>query len=180
MVDSTLSEAIKETYASAPSDTVILHTLEIRHPNFIDSSNNSTAIRVVNNYTDVLAKLESSAPLNPSQQVTFVSFSFSINLPTIDDKSNPEAIISIDNVSREIVENIDRAVTSQDVINVTYRPYLSTDLTAPSYDPPLHFILTDVVADVFKVTGRAKFPDLSNLSFPNKVYTPTLFPGLVR
>ena len=35
MPDPSLSAAIKEAYASAPTDTVILHTLELRHPDFV-------------------------------------------------------------------------------------------------------------------------------------------------
>lgn len=36
MTDNTLSEALKEAYASALSNVVILHTLELRHPAFKD------------------------------------------------------------------------------------------------------------------------------------------------
>lgn len=180
MVNEVLSEAIAEAYASAPSDTVILHTLEIRHSNFIDSEGNPAAIRVVRDHKDLTATLETNAPINGGEEVTFSSFSFDISLPPVDDKSSPEAVVTIDNVSREIIDNIERAVTSQEVIKVTYRPYLSTDLSSPQYDPPLHLTLTDVVADVFRVTGKARFNDLANQSFPNEEYTPTRFPGLVR
>ena len=38
MPDVTLSEALREAYASAPSDVVILHTLELRHPDFKNES----------------------------------------------------------------------------------------------------------------------------------------------
>lgn len=31
MPDSTLSEALKEAYASAPSDVILLHTLELKN-----------------------------------------------------------------------------------------------------------------------------------------------------
>ena len=180
MSNTILSEAIAEAYASAPSDTVILHTLEIRHPNFIDEGGNATAIRVVRDHKNLIATLESNAPINAREEVEFIAFSFDIILPPVDDKSSPEALIKIDNVSREIIDNIERAVVSQEVIKITYRPYLSKDLTAPHYDPPLHLTLTDIVADPFKITGKARFGDLSNLSFPRQLYTPTKFPGLVR
>ena len=180
MVNTSLSDALTEAYACAPSGVVILHTLEIRHPNFIDNNGNPSAIRVVRDHKDLVATLESSAPINAGEQVTFTSFAFDITLPKISDMSSPECIISIDNVDREMVLNIERAVTSRDVIKVTYRPYLSTDLTSPHYDPPLHLTLRDIVADVFKVTGKARFSDLANISFPNELYTATRFPGLVR
>lgn len=43
MTDATLTEALKEAYASAPSDITILHTLELRHPAFIDEQGRKTA-----------------------------------------------------------------------------------------------------------------------------------------
>ena len=47
MTDTTLSQALKEAYASAPSEVILLHTLELRHPSFVDDNGNPTAIRVV-------------------------------------------------------------------------------------------------------------------------------------
>ena len=41
MPDAALSEALREAYASAPSNVVILHTLEIRHPDFKDDASKS-------------------------------------------------------------------------------------------------------------------------------------------
>ena len=40
MTDNTLSEALKEAYASAPSNVILLHTLELRHPSFVDENGN--------------------------------------------------------------------------------------------------------------------------------------------
>ena len=47
MPNAALSEAIKEAYASAPSQQIILHTLELRHPAFVDEAGQPVAIRVV-------------------------------------------------------------------------------------------------------------------------------------
>ena len=47
MPNTLLSQALREAYASAPSDVVILHTLELRHPAFVDDDGQSIAIRVV-------------------------------------------------------------------------------------------------------------------------------------
>lgn len=175
-----LSEAIAEAYASAPSHVVLLHTLEIRHPAFIDEQGNAAPIRVVRDHADLFATLEATAPANAGQQVRFVSFAFDITLPPVNDKSIPEVAITIDNVSLDIVKNIERAVESQQVIMVTYRPFLSTDLSGPQFDPPMHLVLSDIVVDVFKVKARASLPNLSNKSFPSALYTATKFPGLAR
>jgi len=72
------------------------------------------------------------------------------------------------------------AATSQDKIEVTYRPYLSTDLDGPQMDPPITLILTEVEADVFRVTGRARMLDIGNKAFPAETYTAKRFPGLTR
>ena len=52
MPDPALEEAIREAYASCPSDRVVLHTVELRHPAFVDDNGNPTAVRVVRNYED--------------------------------------------------------------------------------------------------------------------------------
>lgn len=48
----------------------------------------------------------------------------------------PEITVTLDNVSREIVRHLDAAAESQSVIEVTYRPYLSTDLEGPQMGRP--------------------------------------------
>lgn len=174
MPNDTLSQAIQEAYASNPSDAVLLHTLEINHPNF------SNPIRVVRNNKDIMATLEAGAPRNAGESVKFVGYPFDINLPRVDDNSAPRATLVIDNVSREIVENIELAVDSMQVIDMLYRPYLSDDLKVPHIDPPIHLTLTNIVADIFSVRADARFPSLANRNFPGRVYDPGVFRGLTR
>ena len=71
MPDVTLSEAIKEAYASAPADVVIYHTLEINHPAF------SEPIYVVRDYQDLNANLEDGTP------VTFLRLAFNLVKPEV-------------------------------------------------------------------------------------------------
>ena len=52
MPDPALEEAIREAYASCPSNAIPLHTMELRHPAFVDDNGNPTAVRVVRNYED--------------------------------------------------------------------------------------------------------------------------------
>ena len=65
MTDASLSEALKEAYASADSEIIILHTLELRHPAFVDENGLPTAIRVVRDNVNHICRLEESAPLMP-------------------------------------------------------------------------------------------------------------------
>jgi len=180
MPNAALSEAIKEAYASAPSDQIILHTLELRHPAFLDESGSSTAIRVVRDHLDLIARLEDSAPIQGGETVRFVAMGFELDLPPVDTMPVPEISVTLDNVSREIVRHLDAAAESQSVIEVTYRPYLSSDLEGPQMDPPIHLVLTEVEADIFRVTGRARMLDIGNKAFPGLIYSAKSFPGLTR
>ncbi|MBF0453621.1 MAG: DUF1833 family protein [Magnetococcales bacterium] len=180
MPDSSLSDAIKEAYASAPADIVILHTLELRHPTFVDDLGAPTSIWVVRDHADLTARLEASAPVNGGEIVTFIALSFDLDLPPVDTVPVPEISITLDNVDRAIIEALDGAATSQDKIEVTYRPYLSTDLDGPQMDPPLTLVLTEAHADVMTVTARARMMDIGSKAFPAESYTATRFPGLTR
>ncbi|MDD5028908.1 MAG: DUF1833 family protein [Rhodoferax sp.] len=173
MTDTTLSQALKEAYASAPSGVVIYHTLELYHPAF------SSPVRVVRDYADLTATLEATAPRNPSEAVTFVAFSFDFTKPEVSPTGIPQITLTMDNVDRAIVANIEAAMSSTDAVTVIYREYLSTDLTAPANNPPLEMTLLSVIADVFKVTATAGFPNLMNKRFPTTEYNSEVFNGLV-
>jgi hypothetical protein len=180
MPNPALSEAIREAYASAPSDVVILHTLELRHPGFVDENNKPMAIRIVRDHQDLTARLEPSATINGGEMVQFIALGFELELPPVNTAPVPEISVTIDNVSRELIRHLDAAVESSEKIEITYRPYLSTDLEGPQMDPPITLTLTEVEADISRVTGRARMLDIGNKSFPSEVYTASRFPGLTR
>ena len=180
MPDPALEQAIREAYASAPADTVILHTLELRHPAFVDDDGRPTAVRVVRDHVDLTARLEAGSPLDAGETVRFVALAFDLELPPVDAAPVPEISVTLDNVSREIVRHLDAAATSLERIEVTYRPYLSTDLEGPQMDPPITLTLTEVEVDVFRATGRARMLDIGNRAFPAETYTAKRFPGLTR
>ena len=208
MPDPTLEQAIREAYASAPTDTVILHTLELRHPAFVDDDGRPTAVRVVRNFADeeswlrlagaevrtvldampaegrdlvgLVARLEADAPKDAGRMVPFIALAFDLELPPVDSAPVPEIAVTLDNVSREIVRHLDAAATSLERIEVTYRPYLSTDIEGPQMDPPITLTLTEIEVDVFRATGRARMLDIGNKAFPAETYTAKRFPGLTR
>ncbi len=172
MPDSTLSQAIKEAYASAPPDP-IYHTLELRHPSF------TSPIRVVRDWADLTATLEASAPVDPSASVTFIRFAFDFTKPEISAAGVPQLTIEMDNVDRAIVANIEAALSTTDMVQATYREYISTDLTCPANDPPIHMTIMSITADIFRIKAVAGFPDLMNRKFPTTEYDSETFPGLL-
>jgi len=172
MTDTTLSQAIREAYAAAPSNIVIYHTLELRHPAF------TTPIRVVRDWADLTATLEASAPVGAGTAVTFIRFAFDFIKPEVSGIGVPQITITMDNVDRLIIANIEAAILTTDLVQVTYREYLSSDLTGPQNNPPLSMTIMSVTADVFKITAKAGFPNLMNRRFPSTEYSTEIFPGL--
>ena len=174
MPDPALSQALKEAFASAPAGTVILDTLEIWHPTFDEP------IRVVRDHADLTARLEAGAPRDGGKRVTFAALAFEFSPPPVDTAPVPEITVTLDNVGSDITDALEGAAISQQVIEITWRPYLSTDLNGPHMDPPITMTLTDVEADTMRVTGRARMLDAGNKSFPSITYTAQRFPGLAR
>jgi len=202
------SQAIKEAYASCPSNEVQLDTLELIHPAFLDDLGSPTAIRVVRNYADtqtwlnldaaavqpvldalppdqlelvgLVARLEDSAPLDAGSLVSWTALAFELDRPPVDETPVPEITVKLDNVSREISRYLTDAATSNDYVTCRYRPYLmSTALDGPEMDPPLVFVLTEIqVSTVISAKGRLE--DAAARNFPNENYTTAKFPGLIR
>lgn len=207
MPDPALSAAIREAYASAPADVIVLHTLEIWHPAFVEDGV-AKPIRVVRNFEDtatwlslggaevqavldgldadarrkvgLVARLETGAPRDAGLLVPFVALGFDLELPPVDTIPVPEIVVTLDNVGREIAKHLDDAAVSQERIEVMYRPYLSTDIDGPQLDPPMTMTLSEVEVDVFRVTGRARVLDIGNKAFPSEIYTIRKYPGLRR
>lgn len=174
MPDSTLSQAIKEAYASAPSASVLYHTLEIWHPAF------TAPIRVVRDNTTLTARLEASAPRDAGAMVDFVGYAFDIVPPEVGYTALPQMTIEIDNVSRDILAQIDSTMGSPELITVIYRAFLgSALLDGPENDPPLTLTILSISATVFRIKATAGFPNLVNLRFPGLDYTAEVFPGLI-
>jgi hypothetical protein len=172
MPDNTLSQALKEAYASAPSNIIIYDTIELRHPAF------TAPIRVVRDTSDLVATLEATAPVNPSTAVTFIGFAFNFSRPEVITNGLPQVTLEIDNVDRAIVANLEAALTTTDVIELTYRQFISSNLSAPQNNPPLTMTILSAKATVFRVSAVAGFRNLMNARFPRLEYDAQKFPGL--
>ena len=171
MPDFTLSDALAEAYASAPA-VPTLHTLEIRHPSFTEP------IRVVRDFSDVTARLEDSAPLNAGEFVLFVAMNFDLKVPNVEKATSPEFEVSLDNASAEITGYMDAASQSQDLIEMTYRPYLASDLGTPTMNPPLTMVVRAVNVGLFRAVAKAGYGEFANRKFPGETINTTRFPGL--
>ena len=166
------TEAVKEAYASNEDNKIILSTLEI-YPDSL-----SPPARLVLDYEDFVGTLESTAPVDPSTQVTFQKCFFEISLPESSDRL-PQLQLKIDNVSQILGGYIETVIESREIIPVIYREFIESDVS-----PEPHYILKNMNLKNINVgnsiTGNLYFSDYSNRGFPNKYYTAERFPGLSR
>lgn len=125
------------------------------------------------------AESDEKAPLTP-EKIEELSMAFDLELPPVEAISVPEITLSLDNVSTEIIKYLDQTIETQDMIEMTYRPYLSDDLTCPQMDPPITLVITEINADILKITAKARMMDIGNKSFPAENYTVKKYPGLSR
>jgi hypothetical protein len=183
--DDIWTEALQEAYASAPSDEVILHTLELRHPAFPD-----TSIRVVMDHGEEYVVsgeevdghflgLEVDAPVQAGQVVFFQACMFSLTLPDQKEGSLPTIEVELDNVTRLVMEHLDAAIGLKAPMELTYREYIASDMGEPQFILG-GLTLKEVKSNLGRVTGTAQFSDLVNKSFPKKLYRPSEFQGLVQ
>jgi len=161
-----LTDAIKEAFASAPVTQVIHNTLEINQTGVQDP------IFLVQGMSSLTAQNEKNETL------IFEPCGFQFQLPPSSDEGFQYLTVSIDNIDRRVTVFIETALQEVVPVKMTYRPYLSTDLTRPQMNPPLAMFLREIQISATQVTGRATFMDLVNRQFPSVLYTRRQFPTL--
>lgn len=155
---------IETVYASAPSEHVILPTLEILVPGF-------DPVRVVAAFEDLTATLETL------ETVTFTAGPFEYREPSKDTGGNQTLTFSIANVTGEAQEAVDTAIEADLEVPVNYRVFLSTDLTAPAKNP-FKMTMRGGRFEGMMVQIEAGYYDLLNTAWPRLRYTAENFPGL--
>lgn len=123
-MDALLDAAIREAYACAPQDVIVLHTLEISHPAFTEP------VRVARwNVTDneparFKMRLEDDAVYDPGRIVEFIGLPFEITLPQKNTDSPGEFVLRLDNVGDALDEHLEAAALSGGTITAVYREYI--------------------------------------------------------
>lgn len=163
------SEAIAEAYASATAGDPVLVALEISHPLWDEP------VRVVNDFRNLTATLEATAPYNAGEAVEFTAVPFRyIKMEQTADLANsgaPAAVgIEIDNVSRHITELLILARTTLVPVTVIEREYLPSDTSAPHVLPVTVLTMSDISVTVDTARGKLSFGNLTNRKFPTRVY----------
>lgn len=161
-----LSAVLKEAYALAPATVEHIHSLEISHPAI------GEAVYICQGMQNRVLTIPGVG------EKTFIAAPFNFTLPKVDDGGLQELNLTFDNVDRSISDFCRAALAQPYPIEIKYRPYISSDLTTPQYDPPLLLFLLNVQVKTSEVSGRAVPRDFINRKFPNFRYTTRDFPGL--
>ncbi len=169
------SEAYAEAVAYATVKRALIDTLSFAHA----SIGADTELRFAQSFSDVTATLESSAPINPGQAVTFSRAGFALQLPPVgSNEKSPQITITVVGVSQEFAHAIETMVESDTPLIVTHRVYASDDLTGPHMLPVTRMEVVSARAIDAGVEITAAYADLGNTAYPRNTYKLGEYPGL--
>ena len=106
---------------------------------------------------------------------TWTAIAMDITLPGEVDGETQSAQITIDNVSRELIDALRAA--SREAPVITMLVVLASSPDSEEY-PPVEMRLAAVGYDAVTITGELGFPPILEEPYPGRRYTPDLFPGL--
>ncbi|OHV13017.1 DUF1833 family protein [Kushneria phosphatilytica] len=160
------STAIDCFYASAPAGEILYSTVEFASPAF-----EGGAIRVVRGYEDITVLLEDGS------EAEFQASGIEIALPKTDNSGSQSLKFGLDNVHGTVQQAVDAANDAGEQVTVTYRSYLSSDLTTPA-EPPIRMPLKKVSMEGATVNITAAYADIIGWAWPRRRYTTSFAPGL--
>lgn len=160
-----MSVIINQVYASAPTDQVIIDTLELTCPAWPDS------LRLTMGYEDLVLGTEDG------RTGVFTAAPMSIEYPKKSNDPNQTLRFAIDNVTGQAQRHIDDAVEAETPVTLTFRRYLNSDLSLPS-EPPFRATALGGGVKGPTVTINAGFRDLLNYEWPRDTYNLNITPGL--
>jgi len=160
----------RRVLASAPGGEVPLWGLTLEHSQFSQPS-----FWLVNRPYAVTAFLENGAAQ------TYEPAYFELQLPTMDGQGQQDAQISMQNIDRRIIDELERAAAlPSERIQVTLRLFVETDLASGPQNVPMRLSFSALSANNIAVAGTAGRPDTLNRAFPTEVYRVDRWPGLDR
>ncbi|MEO0797382.1 MAG: DUF1833 family protein [Verrucomicrobiota bacterium] len=162
----TWDDAVKEAFASCPKSEVHIHTLQISHSLF------SQTYWFVRQRQDMILTLETG------QDQLFKAAGFQFTLPEKSEDGLQDLNVAVDNVDKALTDELDGLEGTREDVKITYRMYLSSDLSKPVQDPPLTLSITDVKITTFSITGRASFQNFLRKQFLTEHYNTETFPTL--
>ncbi len=172
----TETQAWREAAVTVPKDDVMLATLELHHPAFIEEGE-QVAVRVVRNTVDLDLRLEVGAPLQSGQTVSWTAMPFEIDFPRIG-AIGVECPLRLDNVGREVARYLAAATSLNAPLLVIFRGYLASDPDTVAQGP-FRLQLRNVRRKGPSLTGSLVVASPGDLKFLRRVYDMVSFPALM-
>jgi hypothetical protein len=165
--------------ASAPGGQVPLWGITLQHSQFVDG--NGAGVDGEQQHWLINRPSAIDLTLEDDTVQTYRPSYFELQLPKMDGSGQQDAGLSLQNVDRVIVDELELANTAPDErIKVTLRLFLEDDPTAGPQNVPIELSFSQVQATSQVVTGTAGRPDTLSRAFPVEVYTIDRWPGLDR
>jgi hypothetical protein len=155
---------LEQVFASGGDDMVI-PTLEIT------SSAWAAPILLCSGFEDHRCITEDGRAL------VFLAAGIEVALPRRDTAGTQVLTFAIDNVSGASQRLIDDALEAGARVNLTFRHYLASDLSAPA-ENPLRFVVREGSMEGSVLKVNAAFFDMINTAWPRRYYSLDFAPGL--
>jgi hypothetical protein len=166
-----ITPELAAVYGSAPTYKHYVETMSLHHNGF------DGGVRYITNQVGGWVGLLEDG----TTQVTYQYVPFAAVPPKEEEQSALSLQVAIDNSSRELVDELERAAGRPELpIIVYYRVYLSDDANTVQNDPPLRLDVAAVRVTQDAVAFTASLANLRRKPFPKMLYTTDLYPGLAR
>jgi len=156
------SSILNRLYASS-GDEVIIDTLQI--------TVGGQSYWLTRGWDDVTATLETGV------QATFTGAQIDVALPARNDDGTQDLKFAISNIDGVVSTAIRSALDDLSSASLTFRRYISTDLSAPAA-PPFTMAIKEGYWTAMEVQISAGFMNILDTAWPRFRYILSLFPGL--
>lgn len=165
----TLSAELIELYASGGPADMYYEMLTLSHPLFTRDWS------IVNNPYPITATLETGNTIE-----VFEPYPFTASMAGTGESGNQDLEVSISNVDQTPIKEIELASEEPGLpIQLVYRVYIASNLGSPGYVVD-GLTVSEINVGENQIVARASATDLVNRVFPTRLYTTTLFPGLLH
>ncbi len=186
VMPATVSDALAEAYASAPANEFVIRGVELIHPRFQDGEGNPDSLRAALDEREWTLPHEATARMHPGQSVLYEPLALRAVMPAQDEGGFGELRLSLDNVPRTFLPQIEAAAEVRASAILVYREWVAVqdtetgEFTLPA-EPDLivgELTVKRITTRMLTIECSATFIDLLRKGFPTAVFDRDAFPGL--
>lgn len=143
----------------------IIRTLELTCPAW------AAPVYICTGFEDITAVTEDGRTL------TFIGANIDIALAAKNNKGNQTLAFAVDNTTGEVTQRVDQAIDANARVTITYRTYLSGNLSAPAERPYVLSLLSGEIQGV-EAQLQTGFFNMIGVAWPRELYTVNEYPAL--